>query len=210
MAQHTIKWVSHSRLLRVLIDDQLSWSKLVIVVKKGFVDKLNLLKRSRFLPKNMLLALQFRVIMPSIVYGISIWGGLKTKEGFKALESLHCRAARIIFKLPWEMSDADVMKKANWSSLAHMYKISLAKLMYKIHSNLTPEAMSPIIKNNDNIERYQLRKKMTIDVLRFNTSYMRNSVARRGAIVWNTLVPQLYDDMDNIKEYAIVARRSKA
>ena len=74
-----------------------------------------------------------RVIMPSIVYGISVWGGLTNKEGFKALEALHCRAARIIFELPWEISNADVMKKANWSSSAFMYKISLAKLLYKIH-----------------------------------------------------------------------------
>lgn len=67
------------------------------------------------------------------------------------------------------MSKADVMKKANWSSLAFMYKISLPKLMYN----------------------------------------MRNSVARRGAIAWNTLVPQLNDDVDNLKKYAIMARRSK-
>ena len=101
LAQHTIKWVTpHSHLLGVSIDDQLNWSQHVSVVKKGFVDKLNLLKRSRFLPKNMLLDLYFRVIMPSIVYGISVWGGLTNKEGFKALEALHCRAARIIFELP--------------------------------------------------------------------------------------------------------------
>ena len=68
LAQHTIKWVTHSRLLGVLIDDRLDWSKHVGVVKKGFVNKLNLLKRSKFLPKNMLLDLYFRVIMPSIVY----------------------------------------------------------------------------------------------------------------------------------------------
>ena len=63
--------------------------------------------------------------------------------------------------------------------------------MYKIYNNLTPDTMSAIIKNNDNTKRYQLRKKLKIDVPRFNTNYMRNSVARRGAIVWNTLVPQL-------------------
>ena len=84
--------------------------------------------------------------MPSNVYGISVWGGLTNKEGFKSLEALHCRAARVIFELPWEMSNADVMKKANWSSLAFMYKISLTKLcMCKIHSNLTSDAMSAVI-----------------------------------------------------------------
>ena len=38
---------------------------------------------------------------------------------------------------------------------------------------------------------------------------MKNSVARRRAIVWNTLVLQLNDDIDNVKKYAIMARRSK-
>ena len=92
------------------------------------------------------------------------------------------------------MSNADVMKKA------FMYKTCLAKLMYKIQNNLTPDAMSVIIKNNDNIKRYQLRKKLKIDVPPFNTNYMKNSVARRGAIVWNTLVPRLNDDIDNVKK----------
>ena len=91
-----------------------------------------------------------------------------------------------------------------------MYKISLAKLMYKIYNNLTLDAMSAIIKNNDNIKRCQLRKNLKIDVPSFNTNYMRNSVACRGAIVWNTLVPQLNDDIDNVKKYAIMASRSKA
>mgnify|MGYP000586229436 FL=1 len=91
-----------------------------------------------------------------------------------------------------------------------MYKISLAKLMYKIYNNLTLDAMSAIIKNNDNIKRCQLRKNLKIDVPSFNTNYMRNSVACRGAIVWNTLVPQLNDDIDNVKKYAIMARRPKA
>ena len=31
----------------------------------------------------------------------------------------------------------------------------------------------------------------------------------RCAIVWNTLVPQLNDDIDNVKKYAIMARWSK-
>jgi len=35
-------------------------------------------------------------------------------------------------------------------------------------------------------------------------------VARRGVIAWNTLVPELNDDIDNVKKYAIMARRSKA
>ena len=105
-----------------------------------------------------------------------------------------CFKGSIVFQVDntdWRISDFLVVQKSKYCN------------------NLTPDAMSAIIKNNDNIKRYQLRKKLKIDVPRFNTNYMRNSVARRGAIVWNTLVPRLNDDIDNVKKYAIMARRSK-
>ena len=41
-----IDWVNHTRLLLITIDDRLSWSKLLIDVKKSFVNKLNLIKGS--------------------------------------------------------------------------------------------------------------------------------------------------------------------
>ena len=44
--------------------------------------------------------------------------------------------------------------------------------------------------------KYYVVYDTTFDVPRFNTNYTRNSVARRGAIVWNTLVPQLNDDIN--------------
>ena len=81
LGSHVIKWVSNSRLLGVTIDDRLNWSKHVTEVKKGFVNKLNMLKRSRFLPKSMLLDLYFRIIIPSVTYALPVWGGLTNKEG---------------------------------------------------------------------------------------------------------------------------------
>ena len=109
------------------VDDRLNWSKHVNNVKKGFFNNLNLLKRSRFPPKIMLLYLYFRVIMPSIVYSIPVWGGLTNREGLNALEALHCTAARIIFDLPWEMSKVHVVvNKVKWPSLAFTVCIRLA------------------------------------------------------------------------------------
>jgi hypothetical protein len=155
LADHTIKWVTYSRLLGVIIDDRLNWSYHVKEVKQSFVNKLNLLKCSKFLPRNMLLDLYFRIIVPSVVYGvISVWGGLANKEGFDAVEALHCRAARICSKyLPWDMPKVEVLKKVRWPSLAFMYKISLAKLTYNIYNDLTPDIMSGIIENNCNNKR---------------------------------------------------------
>ena len=108
------------------------------------------------------------------------------------------------------MSKVEVVNKVKWPSLAFMYKISIAKLMYKIYNDLTPVVMSTIIQNNGNNKRYHLRKHLKLDVPRFNTYYMRNSVASRGAIVWNTLVLKLNDSIDNIKKYVNMVKKSKA
>ena len=101
-----------------------------------------------------------------------------------------------------------VASKKNLNAYHSFGKVYLPKIFYTARGQYN--ALSPFFGAFYSDKRYQLRKKLKIDVPRFNTNYMRNSVARRGAIVWNTLVPQLNDDIDNVKKYAIMARRSKA
>ena len=55
IGEDRIEWVKHSRLWGVTIDERLSWSRHLTDVKKNFVNKLNLLKRSSFLSSNALL-----------------------------------------------------------------------------------------------------------------------------------------------------------
>ena len=46
--QQLIQWISSSKLLVVTIDNKLTWTKHISELKRGFVNKLNLIKRSRF------------------------------------------------------------------------------------------------------------------------------------------------------------------
>ena len=60
--QQLIKWSSSSKLLGVTIDKKLTWTKHILELKRELVNKLNLVKRSRFLPRNSFLDLYFKVI----------------------------------------------------------------------------------------------------------------------------------------------------
>ena len=91
-----IEWVTYTRLLGVTILDRLSWSHHLTDAKKNFVNKLNLLKRSSLLSKNALLDLYFKIILPSVLYGLVVWGGCSNADLLESLEILHRRAARII------------------------------------------------------------------------------------------------------------------
>ena len=205
--QHAIKWVSHSRLIGVTVDNKLTWARHLSELKRGFVNKLNLVKRSRFLPRNTLLDLYFKVILPSITYALPIWGGCTNKNEFNALESIHCRAARVIFNLPRDMPSVEVRKVAKWDSLFDMYKVKIATLIYNIYNRTTPTCMENLIHRRKT--KYDLRNRHKISVSRFETYYMKNSISHRGSIAWNVLSPSV-DNVNNSRAYAKMARNSQA
>ena len=79
-------------------------------LNRGFVHVLNMIKRSRFLPRNSPLDLYFKVILPWVTYALPIWGCCTNKNEFNALESIHCRAARVIYNLLRDMPSVDERK----------------------------------------------------------------------------------------------------
>ena len=105
----TIEWVSKSRLLGMTVDEKLTWTPHMLELKKSFAKKLGLLKKSIFLPRNVRQDLYFKVISPSVTYGLILWGSCCNSDLFQSLERLHCRAARPIFNLPKDMASVDVL-----------------------------------------------------------------------------------------------------
>ena len=61
----SIKWVTKARVLGLTVDHKLTWEAHVMDVKESFATKLDLLKRSRFLPKSGLRNFDFRVARSS-------------------------------------------------------------------------------------------------------------------------------------------------
>ena len=111
----TIEWVSKSRLLGMTVDGKLTWTPHMLELKKSFAKKLGLLKKSRFLPRNVRQDIYFKVILPSVTYGLILWGSCCSSDVlFQSLERLHCRAARLIFNLPKDMASVDVLQRAQW------------------------------------------------------------------------------------------------
>ena len=105
------------------------------------------------------------------------------------------------------MRTVDVLKKAKWDSLFSMYKVRLATSAYKLFYDSTPASMDHILIKNDGM--YNLRSRNKVVVPRFNSYYMKNSIAHRASIVWNLLTPTLPDDC-NVKKFISMVNKSKA
>ena len=117
--------VTHSRLLGVDIDDKLNWSVHIKGLKKSFINKLSLMKKSRFLPKQDLLNLYFKVIIPAVTYGISVWGGTNRSDDFDSLKRLHCRAAGVIFNFPKDLPSMETLTRAKWDTKNLLQKCTI-------------------------------------------------------------------------------------
>ena len=137
-----IKWVTKARVLGLTIDHKLTWDAHLMVVKKSFANKLDLLKRSRFLPKSVLRDFYFKVILPSVTYGIVLWGACCKSNLRDSIERLHCRASRIIFNLPRDIPSKEVLAYDRWPTIFLYYKIDIFKIFSKAHSNSLPELLS--------------------------------------------------------------------
>ena len=66
LGDSVLRYVTKTPLLRMTVDDNLTWVPHVLDLKKSFANKLGLLKRSRFLPKDVLMKSYFSVILQSI------------------------------------------------------------------------------------------------------------------------------------------------
>ena len=117
LGDSVLRYVAKTRLLVVTVDNNLTWVPHVLNLKKSIANKLELLNRSRFLSKDVLMKFYFSVILPSINYGLVLWGSRCNSELINSIDRLHCRVARITFNLSKDMASSEVVKTMNWSTI---------------------------------------------------------------------------------------------
>ena len=83
----------------------------------------------------------FSVILPSINYGLVLWGTCCNSELINSVDRLHCRAARIILYLSKDMASSEVMKTVNWSTIRLSYKLEMFKLMHNAYKNILSDSL---------------------------------------------------------------------
>ena len=133
-----LRWVTKTRLLGMTVDHKLTLEPHVPDTKKSFVTRLDLLKRSRFLPTKDLGDFHLKEISPSVEYGLVLWGACCDSDLVHSIEWLHCRASRIIFNLPKEMVSCYALGYDLWPSFFLYYKLDIFKLFHKAHNDGLP------------------------------------------------------------------------
>ena len=90
MGDYVNKEVVSTKCFGVQTDDALKWDHHVLELAKSFTQKLNLLKSLYFLLRQARTDFYFGVILPSVAYGMLVWGSCTAVKYFSQnLESTH-------------------------------------------------------------------------------------------------------------------------
>ena len=134
----------------------------------------------RSMSTETLKTIYFQGILPSVLYGILIWGC----SNLSNINTIHIRAARFIMKIKKNTSDAEVLRIANWKPMEFYYKKSIACKCYKIYNNLSPPLLQTLIEKS---ETRLTRNQFKLDVPRYRYARFKKSFTYRAPNVWNNL-----------------------
>ena len=156
------------------------------------------------MPKSTLSTIYLQGILPSVLYGIVIWGNCAPTL-MNSIEKIHTRAARYIHRVKKSTPNTEIMKLVNWSSIETYYKRSLVCKAYKIYNNLS----SPLLKNliSKTKSRRETRNLFKVDLPTFKYIDFKRSFSFRAAIAWNN-TPNHIREKDSFDCFKYALRKS--
>ena len=112
------------------------------------------------------------------MYCMLVWGSCG-QALFSNLESIHVRAAKIIFHLiDWCTPCKEVLATAKWNTLKIMYEKRLLILAHQAYYRLLPCPMKCLFEKC--ISRYDLRRKMNFKLPRPKMDMVRKSCSYKS------------------------------
>ena len=149
--------------------------------------KVKQLCRFKSLPSQILEPIYFKGILPSVTYGISVWGNCSEAK-LGGLEKIYLSAAKLIFKQQVPPS---------WKSINYLYKKRLLCLTHKAYYGICPEKVATIIEKSPNLRNMRDNMKLTLD--RPNSNVGKLSFKHRSAMAWNSLPQSIKSIEDHNK-----------
>ena len=137
LGDSVINFVNHSHSLGFNIDNQLNWGHHIKDLATCMAKKVKQLQRFKSLPSPILESIYYKGILPSVTYGISVWGNCSVAK-LAHLEKIHLSAAKLIFKLP-EIPGSLTGLPSSWKPISYLYKLKILCLTHKIFDGVCPE-----------------------------------------------------------------------
>lgn len=124
----------------------------------------------------------YTTIIPSITYNIAIWGSCSLTKLAK-LDEIHAKAAKIIHRLPDNLSTNQILDKVNWMPISYLYKRRLLCLMHQVFYKLTDPDIYLMFTTTNPVR--ETRRKLILNSK--DNIGCKNSFSYRGCKLWNSM-----------------------
>ena len=94
------------------------------------------------------------------------------------------------------MASTEVVERSAWTNINFHYKFAVFKLVQNAYNDTLPTILSRCIIVKRDL-KISTRARESLIVPRFNTRYMKDSLAYRGSVIWNTLATK-HKDLANM------------
>ena len=187
---YIIKQVSSVKSLGVHIDENLSWNLHIEKIAKKIASGIGAIKRCRpFVNRTTLECVLNALVQPYFNYCSEFWGHCNKSLSNK-LQKLQNRAARILTFSSYDTSADSLFEQLNWKWLDTQRQIQVATMVYKSIHGLAHDYLSSLFTKYD--PPYNLRNsenELAVPLPR--TNFLKNSFSYNGAVIWNSLSPEL-------------------
>ena len=187
LGNKVLDFVTETKCLGIIIDNQLSWLSHIKLISRSFGQKVNQLKRLKYLTKDTVQSIYFTSIIPTVTYCNLVWGTCPPTL-LHEVEHIHVRAAKIIYRLS-DLSNQEAITIAGWQSINSMYKRKLLTFMYQVYKSELPDNIMRLFSSSNCC--YDLLNSIKFEVPRFNLEVGRNSLRYRGTLFWNSIPDNL-------------------
>ena len=186
-------------ILGVIIDQTLSWTKQINIMKKNAIDTIRKVHRiNKFIPRNLRLTLYKTLISPKFNYADIIWGGCKKKDSLK-LQYAQNFAVRSIAGKHKYCSAKETLKELKLLNLENRRKIHESVFLHKSILGKTTKEIEETYKKH--LPKLNTRRstQQKFNLPRHNFSKFKKSPIYRSMDTWNKLPKNL--TYGNIKKH---------
>ena len=183
----SLKRVSFTKFLGVIIDENLTWKNHIDAITKTISRNIGMMsKLKHFLPKSILYTLYCSLILPYINYGILIWGSTNKMYLNKILK-LQKWAIRTISNSHYRSHTGPLFSKYEILNIFDIYQLNLGVFMFQHHTDQLPSIFKTyFIKHAEN-HKYETRNAQDYSINKTKKAFSNQAIRNCGPPFWNSL-----------------------
>jgi len=186
-----VKRVSSTKFLGLFIDDMLSWSSHVNMLKLKLSKAVGLIRVASYcMPRNVLLNSYHAFFYSHILYDLLIWGNACTTY-LQPIRLLQKKCIRIVAGANWREPTKPLAFDLGILMLDDLYLYKVSMLMFKVYHNLLSDCIIQMFTRTDTVHQQTRASDYDFFIPRVRLDVVKKFVVFTGPWNWSKLSIEL-------------------